>query len=262
MQEKNIDELLDQFLAGKLTEEELKWRHEQLKKGNLTAISEKEIDEVVLPNELLSSLNFKTESSEIPFKTFQSIESKPVITRQKITWITWLKRQTWLSALAVISILLLPIIYLFSWINNDKQQLIQEYFVPYDIAHIGRNFNNKTTESYWIDAKTKYEQGNYETAIKLFRKINLAQRKDSYIDAFFIGVCQLGRRYALPHKAVEAFEQEKLNHTDLFLPAQWYLALAHLQSGEKEKAKANLEFLSRQENGYKQQEAKKLIEML
>ena len=263
MKQNNIDKLLDQYLAGQLTEEELKWRHEELKKGNLSPISDKEIDEVILPNELLSPLLFQNENAETKLKkTFQPIENKAPIVAQKETWTVWLKQKTWLAALSALAVLLIPIIYLFSWINNDKQQVIQKYFVPYQIANIERHFENPETEKYWIAAKTKYEQGNYEAAIKSFRKVLLAQRKDSHIDIFFIGVCQLGRRYALPYQATEYFGQHNLKNTDLFLPAQWYLALAHIQCGENEKAKAALNFLSKQENGYKQNEAKQLIEIL
>ena len=190
------------------------------------------------------------------------IENKPIKIVKKETWLVWFKRQTWLSALFAIGILLLPVIYLFSWINNDKQKIMQQYFVPYNIANIERNFDSAETTSYWIAAKTKYEKGNYEAAIKLFRKVMLTQSEDNHIDAFFIGLCQLGRKYKLPHQAREYFEQENLKNTDLFMPAQWYLALANIQCGEKDEAKAKLLFLSQQQKSYKQEEAKQLMEML
>ncbi|MGB1205103.1 MAG: tetratricopeptide repeat protein [Chitinophagales bacterium] len=263
MKQNNIDDLLDQYLAGQLTEEELKWRHEQLKNGNIEAISNKEIEEIVLPNELLYPLAFQHENIELKLKkNALPTENKSTSISQKETWLTRLKKHTWLPTLFAIGVLLLPIIYLFSWINADKQEIIQQHFAPYSISSIERDFDSSIAKNDWIVAKTKYEQGNYEAAIKSFRNVMLLQREDSYIDAFFIGVCQLSRRYALPYQASEYFEQENLKNTTLFLPAQWYLALAQLQCGEKEKAKATLFFLSQQQNGYKQVEANQLIEML
>ena len=124
MKQKNIDALLDQYLAGQLTEEELKWRHEQLKNGNVNAISDREIEEIILPNELLSPLFFQQENTETKLKKASlPIENKPIKIVKKETWLVWFKRQTWLSALFAIGILLLPIIYLFSWINNGASRL-------------------------------------------------------------------------------------------------------------------------------------------
>jgi hypothetical protein len=141
--------------------------------------------------------------------------------------------------------------------DQPYEKLFAEYYQPY--PNIASSVRGELTDDKLQDAMQQYDAGDYKTALKLLQEF-LAAEPDNATAQFYAGVCYLKSHEAskaLAHlQRVTAQRDERLAE-----PAEWYVALAHLQKNNLAEAKATLNDLIAKSGIYKEQ-AMKLLEQL
>lgn len=267
-----IDKLLDQFLDGKLTEDEVRLMHEKLESGEF--LSDTELDKIVLPDDILIS----TKQENISFESFESDSSRYKLqdfekysTHYKHPIVETSKAHTFVFIIVFFSILIAaPLVYILLPFQFSPQKIFQEYFSPFDITHVNRDFTEDDDfENYsnWQTAISEYQQKNYHDAIHKFDDIltSIPSRKDAYIDYFFIGVSYLAADKTKAKSAIEAFDEVLQGEAPPKWKdrAKWYLALSYLQVDAINTAKEYLQSLiGGEKTAFQYEEAEKLLEEL
>jgi len=169
--------------------------------------------------------------------------------------------RTWLAAATVIILLGIGSLIYNLNSSDDPKKLYAEYFEPYrNIVHpVERGENDGSIESKAFQA---YENGDFYKAINLFNSIEtIEEENNDYIDFYkAISFMALNKsKEAIEILLPIATEVEKGDY-DLSQKANWYLALAYLNSNEIEKAKSQLYMISHDEAfTFKKDEATEIL---
>lgn len=147
-----------------------------------------------------------------------------------------IRLRTWLTAASIA-----VIVGLGSWLvffnssTADTQQLYSTNFHPYEnVVHpIERG---ETLEDLKNKAFIAYEDGAYEEALDLFKRLE-AEQQDPYID-FYTGIVQM--QLNQHEAAIVSLEGYLGKNGQLQDRTLWYLALAHLKLGDIDKTKERL----------------------
>jgi tetratricopeptide (TPR) repeat protein len=154
-------------------------------------------------------------------------------------------RYTSASAAAIILIVILVRTLLPS---NNPEKLFNTYYDPFKaISLVTRNSNQDLSESY-IQAVEKYRLGDYRGAAVGFSAA--IERDNLAIEPrFFMGITEL----ALGNfdQAIDLLSVVTESSAGFRKEAEWYLGLAYLRTGEKEKASACFEFLAQSPGSYR-----------
>lgn len=156
-----------------------------------------------------------------------------------------LRSYTSVSAAAIIIIVILVRTLLPS---NNPEKLFNKYYDPFKaISLVTRNSNQDLSESY-IQAVEKYKLGDYQGAVVGFSEA--IERDNLAIEPrFFMGITEL----ALGNfdQAIDLLSVVTGSSAGFRKEAEWYLGLAYLRTGEKEKASACFEFLAQSPGSYR-----------
>ena len=162
--------------------------------------------------------------------------------RKKTTNVISLRRWMGWTAAAVV------LIALGWWVLFDKDQVTHEdlyaaYFEPEpNLFHPEQRGGE---ELALIDrAFQAYDYENHEQAIRLFEDL-LKERYDASVQ-FYLGVSYLADEN--PDKALKALNDFLKNSQDMQNEAKWFMALAHLKSGEIDKTREQLEVITKTKN--------------
>lgn len=258
--QEEIDKILDQYLAGKLSAEEVRMLHAKLQKGDLETFSEEDIANIELPQDLLHP-NTKAEkmtervfyaSSGRNFAWTENPYHKYSLSNSKYTAI---------AAICLGLILLLPFVHLLLTVGKE-QGLVAKYFSPHDMMPVQRAIENPEVENLWHSAILKYRSGNYAASAAALNQMFVYQLPDAYIDHFYMGICYIGTgqpREAIWHltEAINLNTDSRL--ADLY---NWYLSLAYVQSGNNTAAKSLLYDLEKTPSFIYHSRASKLLKEL
>jgi len=238
--QEEIDKILDQYLAGKLSAEEVRLLHAKLQKGELNFLPEEEWEHIVLPPDVLHpSTHAEKMSGSVLYASagndFEWTENR----YQKYRWAN--SRYVVVTALLLGLLLLLPFAHLLLSLGKE-QNLVSRYFSPHDILPVERSFTNPEAENLWHAAILKYRAGNYGASVASLNQLFVYQLPDAYIDHLYMGICHIGN--AQPREALH-----HLNMAANTAPADaaiknlvnWYISLAYIQSGNAKEAKPMLE---------------------
>lgn len=138
----------------------------------------------------------------------------------------------------------------------NTQELFVENFEPY------RNVIHPITRaSQQDDLKTQafayYEQGKYDEALALFKKLYATTETPHYLFYQANALLQLNR----PKEAITALQIHLKTKDTLTQKSHWYLAMAYLKLNDVTNAKKNLEQVVL-ENKYNVEKAKSLLKKL
>ena len=138
----------------------------------------------------------------------------------------------------------------------NTQELFVENFEPY------RNVIHPITRaSQQEDLKTQafayYEQGKYEDALELFKKLYQTTETPHYLFYQANALLQLNR----PKEAITALQTHLKTKDTLTQKSHWYLAMAYLKLNDVTNAKKNLEQVVL-ENKFNVEKAKSLLKKL
>jgi TolA-binding protein len=184
--------------------------------------------------------NFIANSLEMEEK---ESELKPAPEKAKNSGRSSLIRYISLSAAAVIAVLLIIRTLLPS---SDPEKLFGSYYKPFNIiSSVTRGATADESFSYSA-AVENYRNGNYQTAAAGF-SVMLQNDPTSIAPRFFMGITQLALgNYG---EAINMLNGINDSSGDYRKEASWYLGLAYLKTGEKERAIKCFDFLS-QSSGY------------
>lgn len=126
---------------------------------------------------------------------------------------------------------------------------------PNTIYAITRDTTTDTSIEY--KAFEAYEANNFQKSIVLFKELKESKNPE-YVD-FYLAQSYLNNNQL--DKAIELFTDISTHKKEFSSESYWYLALAYLKKGEKEKAIKTLEELV-QDKGYKKVEAINLLKKL
>ena len=140
------------------------------------------------------------------------------------------------SLIAAALLLLLSVSFLIKYFDQPPMtggELFTAYFEPYtNVISVRGADSEKRLES----AMALYDKGNYPLAINQLEQLDTAERP---MVAFYLGISHLAAdNHVLAKPYFEKFAFSKNN--PLGPAASWYLALAHLKTGDYEKAKVLL----------------------
>ncbi|MBC8490235.1 MAG: tetratricopeptide repeat protein [Bacteroidetes bacterium] len=143
--------------------------------------------------------------------------------------------------------------------GKTNEELFAEYFKPYTNIITTRNQLSDEYNKLMSNALYYYETREYNKANIFFLELtNEGITNDTLM--FYYGISSLGNND--PSKAINIFEMILTGQgRTFFQQAEWYLALAYIKNGDKEKAIEMLEKLI-DNNTYYKTDAKKLIKEL
>ncbi len=282
--QQEMDRVLDQYLNGDISEEEVRRYHECLQNGEIPQevmmdrSAEHEFTSVEIPDDI--------ENIELPGDALVNLlkesdylqqleeELKQQKEPDELPYLSIHINRKFLPVLvfALLSVLMLPLVY-FLLPSPASDQMFTEYFTPFDISSIDRDKTVLAASSErekkqfvqnlqkWDHAKYIYAMGDYPEAIRLFGDMTVAQMNDEYIDQFLIGVSYLAQGHSRsaidPLKAAVANEQNSLRSESV-----WYLALAYIHNNDLSAASPLLKLLSKDERVYKEVEAKEILQII
>ncbi len=131
----------------------------------------------------------------------------------------------------------------FYWKDTANERLYDENFQAYDIPDMTmrgdgtEEYNNITLPKDLKAAIDHYTAGNYKESIPHFKAYHKIQPENYYAN-FLHGIAQLEENDLAT--AIYFLERVRINDTNLYEDATWYLALAHIKNKDKIAAKQML----------------------
>jgi TolA-binding protein len=142
--------------------------------------------------------------------------------------------------------------------SSDPGKLYKSYYTPFSVVSTVTRGVTVTDKDSYSSALEKYRLGDYPGAVTGFSEI--LQKEPSRTTAgFFLGMSnmELGNY----QKAAGQLAVVAQNSNDYQKEARWYLGLAYLKTGEKEKAVSCFRELSESEGFYRER-AEKILRRL
>jgi len=162
-----------------------------------------------------------------------------------------------LAVAAIITLILVPALYLFNSQKPTSEELFLSYYEPYDELITTRG-NVDSLNLLLIDGMDAYNQGAYQECSDLLVSY-LELNPEAYRVALYLAIAQL---------ELNLQEEAELN----FLKAQedpvfkqqaeWYQALSYLKFSETKKAKVVLKSIANSKNHYRKNQADRLLKDL
>lgn len=128
----------------------------------------------------------------------------------------------------------------FYWKDTTDERLYKENFQAYDIPDMTmrgggtEEYDNISLPKALKAAIDNYSIGNYKESIPYFKTYHKTQPENNYAN-FLHGIAQLEEHNL--DTAIYFLERVRMNDTNLYEDATWYLALAHLKNKDKDAAK-------------------------
>jgi TolA-binding protein len=233
-----IEDIKQEIIANDIDKISAEWVKEWNDKHNKDApLSSKEIE---IRNFISESLNHEKSDNEISPNTFKRDRNSR----------SYIIRIISLTAAAVLGLFIMFKILLPS---SDPEKIYYSYYEPFNMVYsITRNATVSESDSY-SEAVERYKAGDYKLAALGFS--NLMQNDTSNTSpCFMFGITQM----ALGDfdKAINLLSGISVRSGEYHKDAAWYLGLAYLKKGEKEKAKKCFESLAGSQGFYSKRSGK------
>lgn len=253
-----MDHVLDQYLKGKLTAEEVKLIHEQLQRKHNTSAADStnlaDVEGVVLPMDLLGKSQLPDGKAETVIQTIRTSNLPQTtiapIYRQRFYW-AWLAAPVALLLFLWIGLIFMPEVH-------HTEDVYEAHFREYTPSFF---YDKPATQEIWQAAQFHYKRREYGVSTLLLQELAAIAPQEASAPLFLVGMAALQQwqaniaiEYLLPMAQENGILQEQ---------ALWYLALAYLQNNNPRTAKAVLtEIVERGEGCYKFEEAVALLREL
>jgi tetratricopeptide (TPR) repeat protein len=254
-QEMNFIVYIDRYLAGTMSESELKWFQKELN-GNAQLQEEfrmqKKLNDLFVEQKTISlQAQLELIHNEI-FKSDKNVIGNiALLGKKKIVYTT----------MAVAASCMLFFLIIFKNTSNEinNKDIYTEYFKPADIGMVFRSADHAAINDDLRSAMVLYDGKKYNEAISIFEEI---LNKDS---------SRIGLRLysGISHMEIKEYEEANknfnkiINHkANAFIEsAQWYLGLCYLMTDKSEKAKDVFNEISKSKSYYKT-DAKKILKKM
>ena len=144
--------------------------------------------------------------------------------------------------------LLVVTLYNLQWFAAPSTaELFANYFEPYKLGFVDRGEAN---DSVIEEANYHYANQNFEEAAKAFEGLSTIDKTNQYYN-FYLAISYIGN---LESTKALPFLKEVLNseQADLHDPAEWYIAMAFLQDGQKDSAREQLMEITKKSSKFQQ----------
>ncbi len=223
----NYSKLIDKYINGEMTEDELKLFENELKiNPQLKAELElhKKIDNAIINDDLA---NFNKKINDIHSEyTSSKVVHKTKYIQKNIYYLV--------AAIIILLIAIVSIIY-FSYNNKlSDTEIYSMYFKPYETIN-KRSAETINADDIYLNALHNYDKANYAKAIELFSQ--LFKQDDSNMAAYLYAGISLMETNNFS-EAKKSF-QTIINNNDIYYiqQAEWYLGLCYLKAGKTKKTK-------------------------
>ena len=231
---------IDRYVNGEMNTEEVHLFKQRMRENGALA------EEVHLHRDVLVGMNqyFNLDLKRILQEEEARLKKKP------FNFYKW-------AGIAASIILVLGIAYLvFFTGQTDPQQLYAQYYKPYPniVTPAQRSGNEPANPALGL-----YEAGNYSEALTNIEQQMSAGSQAPYL-VFYAGIAALNTDEE--SKAISYFEKVIARKDETFAsPAKWYLGLAHLKAGQKQKAVRTFKEIEASGNDYSQRAAEILQDL-
>lgn len=137
--------------------------------------------------------------------------------------------------------------------KSDTDRMFRKYYQPFSLVNNLTRGSDTFIEENISRAIECYKRGDYIQAVSDFSKA-LKINPSSNATMFFLGISKLGSGDL--NGAVTSLEKVMNNKGDFSAEATWYLGLACLKTGNKEKAAECFEILTRNSEYYSRESGK------
>jgi tetratricopeptide (TPR) repeat protein len=136
--------------------------------------------------------------------------------------------------------------------SSDPAKLFSSFYKPFNVISVVTRGGNANGEYTYSAAVENYRTGNYQTAASGFSVV-LQNDPTSMAPRFFLGITQLA--LGNYEQSIDLLNGIKDISGDYRKEASWYLGLAYLKTGEKEKAIKCFDQLSHSSGYYTERSA-------
>lgn len=226
-------ELIEKYLKGTLTPEELKNFDQRIKDDADFAEKIEDYKDIIDGIQLASHHEFKAEVASWE-EEIKAEEGKG----KQLVFTPWKK---YLSIAATLILLVTAGIYfLMPPKAVDSQHLFYAYFTPYEDIITVRGDESDVFQEKLQQAMVHYNNQNYQGAITLFRSY-LESKPEDDAARLYLGICFLTEKEF--KKSIDSFDPIISTEGRFKDQAEWYSALAYLASQDLDRAKQSLSFI-------------------
>lgn len=249
---KFVNEAIAEAHNEEKMEKEIKKLQSEIRNNNLDEITKEWIKE--WGEEKDKNTGKRIEIKKFVSESIQQNNEKPEIEQSVKIKTTGVFRYLLLSAAAVTVVFIL----FKSLMPTSPDNLFKSYYKPFEaVSDITRNTTANSPDAY-RNAVASYRSGDYTSALKGFYESSDSDTS-SVMARFFIGITHLAMGNYV--KASSMLKSVSDTPGEYQKEALWYLGLAYLKTGEREKADKCFEFLE-QTNGYFSERARKILRRL
>jgi hypothetical protein len=213
------------------------------------------IIEKYMKEELSTAESEKVEAALIKemFVQEQKTEWKKRIAQERASPLSVIWRKPAISS-AIAAMLLLGIA-LFVYSQKEPAIDLADAYLKEKLYEPQNYMGEKTSEDFWTEAKEAYRNNQYEKTVS-----SITQISEKTEEQFFcLGLAFIYQKTPNYDLAAQAFLNTRTKGTNYRHETAWYLSLAYLKAGNKEKAKKELERIVAT-NGWNVENAKKILE--
>lgn len=248
----NIDDLLDQYLDGLITQEQVRQLHQNMERRK----SDDDADHVQDRSELNANILVEL------LRQQAATPNEPAVAAAQPTADNSLSSKFWqyLPLGSVFAITGVMIWVAYTMFYQSYLVLSDQYFTPYPINTLERPLLNTAQQATWLSAIQAYQRPNYMGAANQFKRLYHQQAPDDFIDAFYIGICYLAAHQ--PREAIVYLEQSsQRTHNEAWRNnAYWYLGLAYLYNENIQYARNYLEKVAASDSHLHKKDAATLLQ--
>ena len=164
----------------------------------------------------------------------------------------------YLAVAAIVTLVIIPAIYLFSSKQQTSEELFLAYYQPYEEMLTTRGNGADSLGMLLADGMDAYNRGAFQLCSELLESY-LQQNPDADRVALYLGIAQLemNQKQSAEANFIRAQNDPAFQHQ-----AQWYQALSYLKFDETGKATALLRSISQNTGHYRKEQAARLLEQL
>ncbi len=225
---------VDRYVNGSMSAEEVDVFEQRMRENVALA------EEVHLHRDVLAGMNhyFNLDLKKKLQEEEERLKKKPI------------NFYKWVGIAASIILVAVVAYFLLFTGQTNPQQLYAQYYQPYPNIVNPTQRSDNSTENQGLRA---YEAGKYDEALQVFNR-QMAEGEEEAYQLFYAGIASL--HTGNEDDAVSYF-QEVIDWQDPTFtnPAQWYLALTHLKTGETQAAVRIFEEIKASGNDYSRRAA-------
>jgi hypothetical protein len=240
----NLQDLISDYIEGKMNAPDKASFERLLVKNPELA---KEVAELQSIEEGLQALGMEALMEDL--KSWE--QELPLAASPKANW------KIFLSIAAVVTLFIVPAIYLFNSQKPTSEELFLSYYEPYEEMIISRSNSVDSLNTLLAQGMAAYNKGAYRECADFLHSY-LQQKADARVSLYLaIAQLELNQQQSAENNFLLAQQDPAFRQQ-----AQWYQALSYLKFSETEKAKGILDVIVNEKNHYRYAKASRLLKEL